>query len=142
MIDVPRKPSLAEAFIPIIFLIVALSVNVAVFGDAGLDGSNQIVLILSSGVAALVAARLGFNWEEMQDGAVKNITSAMPSILILLLIGALAGTWMISGNEYSTGSSTVTMFFSTELIACSVVYRVLVLLEEVGPEISTSPSDL
>jgi len=92
-----RTPSLLEAFIPIVFLIVALSINVYIFEDDGLEGSNQMILILSSAVAALVAARLGMTWYEMQEGAIKNITSAMPSILILLLIGSLAGTWMISG---------------------------------------------
>jgi len=50
-----RKPSLIEALIPVIFLIGLLSVNVKVFGDDALAGSNQIVLILSAAVAALIA---------------------------------------------------------------------------------------
>jgi len=92
-----RKPTLVEALIPIIFLIVLLSINVTIFGDAALDGSNQIVLILSGSVAAIIAFRTGVSWKTMQKGIVHNIGSAMSSILILLLIGSLAGAWMISG---------------------------------------------
>ncbi|MDG1277446.1 MAG: Na+/H+ antiporter NhaC [Algoriphagus sp.] len=93
-----RTPKVFDALIPLVFLIVLLVLNIKVFGTDGLSGSNQIVLILSSAVAAIVAVgRLGFNWETLQDGIVKSISSAMSSILILFLIGALAGTWMISG---------------------------------------------
>ena len=88
MTDSQRLPSLLQAFIPIIFLIVLLSLNVYYFGDGTLDGSNQIALILSAGVAAIVALKVGYKWSEMLDGVVESISSAMSSILILLLIGS------------------------------------------------------
>ncbi len=93
-----RTPKVFDALIPLVFLIVLLALNIQVFGTDGLSGSNQIVLILSSMVAAFVAIfRLGFNWETLQDGVIKSISAAMSSILILFLIGALAGTWLLSG---------------------------------------------
>lgn len=92
-----RKPTLFEALLPILFLIGALSLNVKVFGDDALSGSNQIVLILSAAIAAIVSFRIGIKWDSLQEGVVKSISSAMPSILILMMIGALAGTWLISG---------------------------------------------
>ncbi len=58
MTKVYQKPSLFQAFIPIIFLVIALFINVRIFGDASLDGSNQIILILAAGVATMVALRL------------------------------------------------------------------------------------
>ena len=98
MNGIPRAPKILDALIPLVFLIVLLVFNIRVFGTDGLSGSNQIVLILSAAVAALVAIfRLGYSWETLQDGIVKSISSAMSSILILFLIGALAGTWLISG---------------------------------------------
>ncbi len=97
MTETQRKPSLIEAFIPILFLIALLSLNVYYFGDSTLDGSNQIALILAAGIAAIVALRIGYKWTHMLDGIVNSISSAMSSILILLLIGALAGTWLLSG---------------------------------------------
>ena len=79
-------------------MIVLLIISIQVFGTDGLSGSSQIVLILSATVAGLIAVfRLGFSWETLQDGVVKSISSAMSSILILFLIGALAGTWLLSG---------------------------------------------
>lgn len=121
-----RQPSLLEAFIPIIFLIILLSFNVSVFGDDALSGSNQIVLILSTAVAALVAGRLGFNWHELQEGIVKSISSAMTSLLILLLIGSLAGTWLISGIVpamiyYGLQILSPGIFLFAACIVCAIV---------------------
>ncbi len=92
-----KNPSLLQAIIPIIFLIILLSINVNLFGDDATYGANQIALLLSAAVGALIAARLGFKWQETLDGIVKSISSAMSAILILMLIGSLAGTWLISG---------------------------------------------
>ena len=92
-----REPRLIEALIPIIVLIILLTLNVRYFGDEALSGANQIALALSATVAGLIAVRLGHNWKSISASIVKSIGSAMPSILILFLIGSLAGTWMISG---------------------------------------------
>jgi Na+:H+ antiporter, NhaC family len=92
-----RRPILIEALLPVIFLTLLISINVFVFGDDSLSGSNQIVLILSAAVAAIVAFRLGIKWDKLHKGIVKSIGSAMSAILILLLIGSLAGTWLLSG---------------------------------------------
>jgi Na+:H+ antiporter, NhaC family len=93
-----RKPSLIQAISPILFLIVLLVINILIFGTDGLSGSNQLVLVISSAVAGLIAIfQLKIKWENLQDGIVKSISSAMSSILILLLIGSLAGTWLLSG---------------------------------------------
>lgn len=98
MIVKQKEPTLAQALFPILFLIVLLVINIWIFGTEGLSGSNQIVLVLSSAVAALIAVfSLKIKWEILQEGIVKSISSAMSSILILLLIGALAGTWLLSG---------------------------------------------
>ncbi|MDH5610064.1 MAG: sodium:proton antiporter, partial [Cyclobacteriaceae bacterium] len=97
MTSTTREASLFQAFIPVLFLILLLTVNVGLFGDTALEGSNQIVLILAAAVAALVAWRNGYTWQFLQDGIVRSISSAMGSMLILLLIGSLAGTWLLSG---------------------------------------------
>lgn len=98
MTKTARKPTLPEALIPVVFLIILLFINVFyVFGDAALDGSNQLILLFSAAVAGLVGLRIGISWEHMQEGIVRSISAAMSSILILLLIGSLAGTWLLSG---------------------------------------------
>jgi len=98
MKGMPKAPKVYDALIPLVFLIVLLIINIRIFGTDGLSGSNQIVLILSATVAGIVAVfRLGYSWDTLQEGIVKSISSAMSSILILFLIGALAGTWLLSG---------------------------------------------
>ncbi len=93
-----RKPTLPEALVPVAFLIILLFINVYhVFGDAALDGSNQLILLFSAAVAGIVGLRIGVSWDRMHEGILNSITAAMSSILILLLIGSLAGTWLLSG---------------------------------------------
>ena len=53
--------------------------------------------MLAAAIASVIAFRLGYEWETVKKKIVSTIGSAMPSILILLLIGSLAGTWLISG---------------------------------------------
>ena len=92
-----KSPTILQALFPIIFLVVLLTINVSVFGDDALSGSIQIVLILSSAFASIIAFNLGFTWLEIQKGIVKSINSSIPSILILFLVGSLAGSWLLSG---------------------------------------------
>jgi NhaC family Na+:H+ antiporter len=93
-----KKPNLFEALVPIIVLIGFIVINVNyTFGDDALNGANQIALLLGGVTAGLIGWNLGFKWDQMLKGITKSISSALPSILILLLIGSLAGTWLISG---------------------------------------------
>jgi NhaC family Na+:H+ antiporter len=121
-----REPTLLESLIPVIFLTILLSINVGIFGDAALDGSNQIVLILSAAVASIVAIRIGYRWDEIQNGVVKSISSAMASMLILLMIGALAGTWLLSGVVpamiyYGLQILNPTIFLFAACVVCAIV---------------------
>ncbi|MEA1887834.1 MAG: Na+/H+ antiporter NhaC [Bacteroidota bacterium] len=121
-----REPRLIEALIPIILLIILLTFNVRYFGDETLSGANQIALVLSATVAGLIASRLGHSWKSIRETVVKSIGSAMPSILILFLIGSLAGTWMISGVVpmliyYGLKILSPTIFLFASVIICAIV---------------------
>jgi NhaC family Na+:H+ antiporter len=122
-----HSPKVFDALIPLVFLIVLLVINIQVFGTDGLSGSSQIVLILSAFVASLVAIfRLGFTWETLQEGVIKSISAAMPSILILFLIGALAGTWLLSGIVpamiyYGLQILSPEIFLVAACVVCAVV---------------------
>ncbi|HHJ09646.1 MAG TPA: Na+/H+ antiporter NhaC [Bacteroidetes bacterium] len=91
-----KEPTLFQASLPLLFLIIFLYLNVRFFKDT-LSGSNQMALMLAAAIAGLVAYSTGVRWKEMETSIVRSISSAMPAILILFLIGALAGTWMLSG---------------------------------------------
>ena len=126
MTDTKRKPTLWESFVPILFLIPILSVNVYFYSSDATYGPNQIALILSATVAALVASRTGITWSEIEEGIVKSISSAMAAILILLLIGSLAGTWLLSGIVpamiyYGLKILNPTIFLFAACVICAVV---------------------
>jgi NhaC family Na+:H+ antiporter len=93
----PKKPSLLQSLIPVVILIGLLFTNVQLFGDDTLAGSNQMALLLAAAIAGIIAIRNNYAWNDLQNGIVKSISSAMAAILILLLIGSLAGTWLLSG---------------------------------------------
>lgn len=123
---VPKSPSLGLAFLPVIILIALLALNVFLFGDNALSGSNQMALLIAGAVAALLAIKLNFGWEAMLKGIVKSISSALPALLILLLIGALAGTWMLSGIVpamiyYGLDILNPTIFLFATCLICAVV---------------------
>lgn len=91
-------PPVWMALIPVGILIFLLTINVIeVFGDAALEGANQLVLILAGFVAALLARTRKTSWDDLLEGVASSIKSSANAIFILLLIGGLAGTWMISG---------------------------------------------
>lgn len=127
MRDNYKEPTLWEALFPILILVLLLAVNLYIFGVDGLSGSNQMVLIISSSIAACMAVfRLGIDWGQLQKGIVNSISSAMPSILILFLIGSLAGTWMLSGIVpamiyYGLQFLTPVIFLIAACIVCAIV---------------------
>ena len=92
-----KVPTLLQALIPILFLIVLLTITVLVFKSDAIVGPNQIVLLLSAGVAGIISWRLGYTWKQINKSIVKSISSAMSAIIILLVIGSLSGTWLLSG---------------------------------------------
>ena len=85
------------ALLPIIFLIALLSLNVYLYGDDSLGGANQLALLLSAALAAIMGLKSGTSWKCILKGVSNSIASTTPAIIILLLIGSLAGTWLISG---------------------------------------------
>ena len=86
------------SLVPVIFLIAFLSVVIRVYGIDALSGPSQIVLVVSTGIAVLIAMLyFHITWRELEAEINKSIGSIGSPIVILLLIGLLSGTWMVSG---------------------------------------------
>jgi len=122
-----KKPSLLQSFLPILVLVGLLIVNVLlVFGDDALGGANQMALLMSAAVAVIIATVNGYSWKETLRGITSSITSALPALIILLLIGSLAGTWMLSGVVpamiyYGLDILNPTIFLFATCLICAIV---------------------
>lgn len=93
-----RPPSLLQAFAPILVLIALLVLSFQLFGDDSSQGPNQIGLLMAAGAAILIALRNGLRWVDMQQAVVNGVALATSAIFILLAVGALIGTWILSGT--------------------------------------------
>ena len=93
----PPTLSLSSALLPLLILIALLTYNVTVFGDDALGGSNQFILLIGAMVAGLVGIRNKVTYGQMLQKVGENLQSVTGPILILLLVGSLAGTWLLSG---------------------------------------------
>ncbi|MGB1404719.1 MAG: Na+/H+ antiporter NhaC [Flavobacteriaceae bacterium] len=92
-----QEISLGRALFPLVILVFLLSYNVLVYGDDALSGSNQFILLLGGAVAAIVGFIQKVSYEAMLQKVADNLKSVTGALLILLFVGALAGTWLISG---------------------------------------------
>ena len=121
-----KELNIWEALIPVLALVGMLAYNVFVFGDDALSGSNQFILLLGGAVAAIVGFRNKVTYKRMMDEVAENIKSTAGAILILLMVGALAGTWLISGIipsmiYYGLQVLNPTIFLAATLIICAVI---------------------
>jgi len=93
------KPTITlwGALLPVVILVLLLSFNVTVYGDDALAGSNQFILLIGAAVAAIVGFRNKVTYDQMIEAIGSNLKSTTGAILILLFVGALAGTWLLSG---------------------------------------------
>ena len=93
-----EKPSWCVSLIPFVFLIAILVVVIKVFGADALSGGSQVALLMASGVVVAISMIFyKIPWKEFEEGITDNIKAVGSAILILLLIGAVAGSWMVSG---------------------------------------------
>lgn len=92
-----KELSLGTALLPILVLVALLSYNVWVYGDDALSGSNQFILLIGGAFAAVIGFLKKISYNRMIQKVAENLQSVTGALLILLFVGALAGTWLISG---------------------------------------------
>ncbi len=144
-----RLPTFLEAFVPVILMIIFLGLSVVdatelagvpwlgpalgwietipLIGSLARVGLQpHIPLIFGTVVASVLSLRLGFTWEELQQGIIDGIVVALPACLILLVIGMLIGTWILSGIVptmifYGLQLISPPVFLFTTCVICSLV---------------------
>lgn len=93
-----RQPSMLQALLPISLLVTLLAFSVYLYGSDSSYGANQIALVICAGVALLVGLKNGQTWKELEQGVVDGISIALGALLILLMVGALIGAWILAGT--------------------------------------------
>lgn len=121
-----KELNIWEALIPVVALVGMLAYNVLVYGDEALSGSNQFILLLGGAVAAVVGIFNKVTFEQMLEEVSENIKSTAGAILILLLVGALSGTWLVSGIiptmiYYGLQVLNPTIFLPACVVICAVI---------------------
>jgi len=116
-----KEIPLGIALVPVAFLILALSFVIIVFKQPA-----HMALIFSAAVAASIAIFYKHTWKEIQEGMVHGITLAMGSILILMIVGIMIGTWILGGVVpsmiyYGLKVLSPSIFLVATLIVCSIV---------------------
>jgi Na+:H+ antiporter, NhaC family len=90
-------PSLGLSLIPVAALIGLLAADVVAFGEDSSYGANQIAMLLAAMVAGGIGMVRGTRWKAISDAMAHSVSQTTEAILILLMIGALSGTWLIAG---------------------------------------------
>ena len=99
MTSTPHKlPQPLIALLPVFILIIFVSLSVGIFGADALSGASQMALLLATAVTLLIAKfTVNMHWTAFEKALHKNIKNISTALIILLIIGALSGTWMVSG---------------------------------------------
>ena len=118
--------SLRESLTPVVILIGLLGYNVYVYEDEAMSGSNQFILLIGAAIASVVGLQKGILFKSMIDAVSSNIKSITGAILILLFVGALSGTWLLSGIipsmiYYGLQILHPSIFLPSCLIICAII---------------------
>ncbi len=124
--DQPQPLSNAEAIIPIAGLILLVGLSYYLFGDAGAGGPSQVALIVATMIAVAIAWRRGHSLAALHEAASASVSSGIGAIFILLAVGALIGTWALSGTlvamvYYGLQILNPNYFYMTAVAVCALI---------------------
>ena len=120
-----KQASLFDAILCLGFLVAVLFTSLVVLKKYEI--SAHIPLLVGGIFTACIAIfKLGFTWRELEEGILSTINTTMPSILILLIVGILIGTWIISGVVpsmiyYGLNILSPSIFLVATTIICAIV---------------------
>lgn len=115
------------SLIPILILVTLLALNISIFGSDAILGASQVALLFSAGVAIWLAMWLfKVQWQDFEEAIKSNIGDVTTAIVILFLIGAISGTWTMSGIVptfiyYGVKIISPKVFLLTACVICALV---------------------
>ncbi len=127
MSDAPKQtPSLLLSLVPITVLILLLVLSTALYGSDSSYGPNQIGMIMAAMVGVGLSLGLGYTWKDMETAMVHGISLSMGAVFILLVVGALIGSWILCGTVpamiyYGLQLMNPAYFYVASCLICCVV---------------------
>lgn len=115
------------SLIPILILVTLLALNISIFGSDAILGASQVALLFSAGAAIWLAMWLfKVPWQDFEEAIKSNIGDVTTAIVILFLIGAISGTWTMSGIVptfiyYGVKIISPKIFLLTACVICALV---------------------
>jgi NhaC family Na+:H+ antiporter len=121
-----RRTSLVHAVVPLVLLAVLIAGSLLLFGLDALDGPIQVALVVCASATALILRRNGHSWEEIGHAEQEAIASVTSALFILLAVGALIGTWNLSGTiptlvYYGIQVLSASWFYAATALICGIV---------------------
>lgn len=115
-----RKPTFGEAMLPLVLMIILLGLA------AKFRLPIQAMLLFAAAIAALVARRLGYVWEDMINGITDKIKSSLPSLFVMVCVGGMIASWMVSGTipmmiYYGIKIIDPQFLFVTAFFVCAII---------------------
>jgi Na+:H+ antiporter, NhaC family len=125
-VPAPQPLTLTEAIIPVAALVVLVALSFYLFGDEGANGPNQVALTMATMVAVFIGRRRGHSLDALREAAVASVGSGIGAVFILFAVGALIGTWAMSGTlvamvYYGLTLLSPNYFFVTVCAVCALV---------------------
>ena len=115
------------ALVPLAVLMALLALDIAIFGGDSILGASQVSLLVASGVCVWLSMWLYKTpWKAFEKAIAAHVSDVATAIVILLLIGAISGTWMVSGIVptlicYGLKAISPKVFLLTACVLCAVV---------------------
>ncbi|MDB6165545.1 MAG: Na+/H+ antiporter NhaC [Lacunisphaera sp.] len=119
--ELKRTPHLGHALVPIVGTALLIGVGFGVYKI-----KVEILLVLAAALTGCLARYLGLGWREIQAGMMQSIMKGLPAMLIVVVVGALIGSWLAAGTipmliYYGLGLISPKMFLVTASLATGIV---------------------
>jgi len=119
--DIKRRPTVVESLFPFLAMALLLGIGYGVF-----HLRIEMLLIGAATVAGFIGLRLGFSWKELEDGIMNSIHKGMPAMAIVIIVGVLIASWIVSGSipmlvYYGLQIISPKLFLITACLVCSIV---------------------
>lgn len=121
-----KHPSILDAVIPLVLIVLMMAGSVYLFGEDSSYGPNQIALLIGTFITGIIGLKNGYKWKEIEEGIIKGISMSLGACLILLAVGSLIGTWMLAGTVptliyYGLSLLSPSIFYAASCLICAIV---------------------